>query len=106
MNEWAFSIHVLAGLNQCSLEGRGPTVFVSFYSLLELGWRGLLSQRESISSIRPSSPKKISWGQLFNKCNLEQNHPDLEIPFFAIQDQVISLTFYAGFSKQLWIGST
>ena len=34
-----------------------------------------------------------SWGQLFKTFNLDHNDPDLEIPFFAIQDQVIRLTF-------------
>jgi len=32
-------------------------------------------------------------GQLFKTFNLDQNYPDLEIPFFPIQDQVIRLTF-------------
>lgn len=38
------------------------------------------------SFIRPGScvlsQKTVTWGQLFNKCNLDQSDPDLEILFF------------------------
>jgi len=37
---------------------------------------------------------------LFKTFNLDQNDPDLEIPFFPIQDQAIHLTF-----MQHWTGS-
>lgn len=40
-------------------------------------------------------------GQLFKKCNLDQNDPDLEIPFLVIQDQVIWLTFMPVFQSNI-----
>ena len=43
----------------------------------------------------------ITWGQLFKTFNLDQNYPDLEIPFFAIQDQVIRLTFMMVFQSNI-----
>lgn len=42
--------------------------------------------------------------QLFKKCNLGQNYPDLEIPCFAIQDQLILLTFTLAFQSKIFIG--
>ena len=43
----------------------------------------------------------FSWGQLFKTFNLDQNDPDLEIPFCAIQDQVICLTFMMVFQSNM-----
>jgi len=43
----------------------------------------------------------IRLGQLFKTCNLDQNDPDLEIPFFPIQDQVIRLTFMPVFQSNI-----
>lgn len=40
-------------------------------------------------------------GQLFKKYNQDQNDPDLEILFFAIQDQVIRLTFMPVFQSNI-----
>ncbi len=40
------------------------------------------------------------WGQLFRKFNLDQNDLDLEIPCFAIQDQVINLTLVMVFQSK------
>jgi len=40
-------------------------------------------------------------GQLFKTFHLDQNDPDLEIPFFPIQDQVIRLTFMLFFQSNI-----
>ena len=40
-------------------------------------------------------------GQLFKKFNLDQNDPDLEIPFFALQNQVICLIFMPVFQSNI-----
>ena len=40
-------------------------------------------------------------GTWSKKCNLDQNDPDLEIQFFAIQDQVIRLTFMPFFQSNI-----
>lgn len=40
-------------------------------------------------------------GQLFKKFNLDQNDLDLEIQFFAIQDQVIRLVFMPVFQSNI-----
>ena len=41
------------------------------------------------------------WGQLFKTFNLDQNYLDLEIPFFAIQDQVILFNFMLVFQSNI-----
>ena len=38
---------------------------------------------------------------MFKTFNLDQNYLDLEIPFFAIQDQVIPLTFILVFQSNI-----
>jgi len=38
---------------------------------------------------------------LFKTFNLDQNDPDLEIPFFPIQDQVMRLTFMPVFQSNI-----
>ena len=38
---------------------------------------------------------------MFKTFNLDQNYPDLEIPFFAIQDQVIRFTFMPFFQSNI-----
>ena len=51
-------------------------------------------------SATDTSHKRItSWGQLFKKFNLDQNDPDFQISFFAIQDQVILLTLMLVFQS-------
>ena len=40
-------------------------------------------------------------GQLFKTFNQDQNYPDLEIPFFLVQDQVIRLTFMPVFQSNI-----
>ena len=45
--------------------------------------------------------KLIFWGQLFKTFNLDQNDQDLEIPCFAVQDQVIRLTFTPVFQSSI-----
>lgn len=44
---------------------------------------------------------RVTWGQLFKISNLDKNYPDLEIPFLAIQDQVIRLTFMPVFQSNI-----
>jgi len=48
----------------------------------------------------------VSVGQLFKTFNLDQNDPDLEIPFFPIQDQVIHLTFMPVFQSNIGLDIT
>jgi len=48
-----------------------------------------------------SIKKSYYRGQLFKTFNLDQNDPDLGIPFFPIQDQVIRLTFMPVFLSNI-----
>ena len=45
--------------------------------------------------------KLMPRAKLFKQFNLDQNNLDLEIPCFAIQDQVISITFVLVFQSNI-----
>jgi len=57
-------------------------------------------QGQSSPSVNGLSRQSLS-GQLFKTFNLDQNDPDLEIPIFPIQDQVIHLTFMPVFQSNI-----